>query len=75
MILSILVFIAKTWYLWWMLAILIVLRWFHIVVSARPNVEGLDAMAPEEEEQAYILSWRVLRKTQSISLFKTERAR
>jgi hypothetical protein len=74
-ILSIFTFIAKTWFLWWMLAILIVLRWFHLVASARPTVEGLDAMAPEEEEQAYILSWRILRKTRGISLFKTERAR
>ncbi len=74
MILSIFLFIAKTWYLWWMVAILIVLRWFHLVAAARPTVEGLDAIAPEEEEQAYILSWRVLRKTQGISLFKAERA-
>jgi hypothetical protein len=74
-ILFIFVFIAKTWFLWWILAILIVLRWFHLVAAARPHVEGLDAMAPEEEEQAYILSWRILRKTQGISLFKTERAR
>ena len=73
--LSILMFFAKTWFLWWMLAILIVLRWFHLVASARPTVEGLDATAPEEEEQAYILSWRVLRRTRGISIFKTERAR
>jgi hypothetical protein len=74
-ILSIFTFIAKTWFLWWMLAILIALRWFHLVASARSTVEGLDAIPPEEEEQAYILSWRILRKTQFISLFKTERAR
>lgn len=66
-------FIEKTWFLWWMLAIIIVLRWFH-VVSANPKVEGLDALAPEEEEEAYIVSWRILRKTQVISLFQNERA-
>ena len=58
-----------------MLAILIVLRWFHVGVSANPSVEGLDPIAPEEEVQAYIISWRILRKTQGISLFKTERSR
>jgi len=69
----VILFIEKTWFLWWMLAIIIVLRWFH-VASANPKVEGLDALAPEEEEEADIVSWRILRKTQVISLFQSERA-
>jgi hypothetical protein len=63
----------ETWFLWWMLAIVVVLRWFHLL-SAGTQMEGLDALAPEEEEEAYILAWRILHKTQVISLFKTKRA-
>jgi hypothetical protein len=57
-----------------MLAIILVLRWFYLV-SANTSVEGLDALAPEEEQEAYILSWRILHKAQVISLFETEPAR
>ena len=63
-------FIEKTWFLWWMLAVVLTLRWFHL--STRAKLEGPDALANEEKEQeAYILSWRILRKTQVISLFET----
>jgi hypothetical protein len=67
-------FIAKTWFLWWMFAIVIVLRWFHLLVSANAKMESPNALASEEEQEAYIVSWRVLHKTQVISLFETERA-
>ena len=26
-------FIEKTWFLWWILSILIILRWFHLFLS------------------------------------------
>lgn len=64
-------FIEKTWFLWWMVAIIVVLRWFHL--SAGAKMEGTDAAASEEkEEEAYIRSWRILHKTQVISLFETK---
>jgi hypothetical protein len=54
-----------------MLAIILALRWFHL--STRTKMEGPDALACEEkEEEAYILSWRILHKTQVISLFETK---
>jgi hypothetical protein len=68
--LPVIFFIEKTWFLWWMLAIVLALRWFHLSVSAK--LEGPDAAASEEREQeAYIVSWQILRKTQVISLFET----
>jgi hypothetical protein len=68
---AVILFIEKTWFLWWMLAIILALRWFHL--STRTKMEGPDALACEEkEEEAYILSWRILHKTQVISLFETK---
>jgi hypothetical protein len=66
-------FIAKTWFLWWMLAIVVVVRWFH-TVSVGARLERPGALPSEEEQEAYIRSWRVLRKTQVISLFDSRRA-
>lgn len=63
--------IEKTWFLWWIVATLLALRWFHL--SARTKMEAPDAVASEEKEQeAYILSWRIRHKTQVISLFETK---
>jgi hypothetical protein len=59
-------FIEKTWFLWWMLAVVVILRWFY-VLSAPAKVNAIDTLA-SEEERAYILSWRLLRKAQAISL-------
>ena len=66
------VFIGKTWFLWWMLAIVIALRWLHLQ-SAGIRMEGSDARALKEEG-AYILSWRIFHKEHVVSLFGTERA-
>jgi len=68
-------FIEKTWFLWWMLAIVVAARWFHLL-SAGARMEGPGARAAEEaeEEAAYLRSWRILRKTQVISLFGAKRA-
>ncbi|MGA7218194.1 MAG: hypothetical protein WBX38_07770 [Candidatus Sulfotelmatobacter sp.] len=68
-----LVFIEKTWFLWWMLAMVAGIRWFHLI-SVNSKVEGFEAPAPEEEEQAYIVSWRILRNAQPVSLVETNRA-
>jgi hypothetical protein len=62
----VILFIEKTWFLWWMLAIFVAVRWFHLLSSSR--TEGLDARALEEEERAYIVSWRILNKAQAIPL-------
>jgi membrane-anchored glycerophosphoryl diester phosphodiesterase (GDPDase) len=68
---TVILFIEKTWFLWWMLAIILALRWFHL--STRAKMEAPDAVTSEEKEQeAYILSWRILHKTQVISLFETK---
>jgi hypothetical protein len=66
----VILFIEKTWFLWWMLAIFIVVRWFHML-SAGARMEGFQAVALEEEEEAYIVSWRILHKAQAISLSET----
>jgi hypothetical protein len=66
-------FIAKTWFLWWMLAMVVAVRWFHML-SVGVRMERPDALPSEEEEEAYIRSWQVLRKTQVISLFDSRRA-
>ncbi len=42
-------FFEKTWFLWWILATLVILRWFHLLSS--PTYERfLEAGAREEEE-------------------------
>lgn len=63
-------FIEKTWFLWWMLAIIIAVRWFQLL-SVSVKLEGPDTPA-WEKEKAYMLSWRILHKAQIISLFDAE---
>jgi hypothetical protein len=65
------IFVEKTWFLWWMLTVAVALRWLHLQ-SAGIRMEGSDARALEEE-QAYILSWRIFHREHAISLFGTER--
>lgn len=65
-------FIAKTWFLWWMLAIVLLLRWLH-VLSAGRKPENLDTLAAEEENH-YIVAWRILHKAHVISWFERQRA-
>jgi hypothetical protein len=73
---TVVLFIEKTWFLWWMLAIFLALRWLHVVSAAAKKMEGPDALALElalEEEQDYIVSWRILHKAHPISIFQTKR--
>lgn len=44
-------FIEKTWFLWWMLTIIVAVRCFHLL-SVRARVEGPDGLGPQEEEEA-----------------------
>jgi hypothetical protein len=48
---SVIVFLQKTWFLWWGFATLIILRWFHLV-SLRPDERDLEAADSCEEESA-----------------------
>jgi hypothetical protein len=41
--------IAKTWFLWWMLAIVVIVRWFH-VLSAGATVEARETLSCSREE-------------------------
>jgi hypothetical protein len=70
---SVIHFLAKTWYLWWMLADVLILMWFH-ALTAGNRVESLRRLA-SEEEAAYIASWKVLRKAHAVSfsLLRMER--
>jgi hypothetical protein len=69
----VLLFIAKTWFLWWMLANVVVLRWFY-VLSRRCRLEVphplIAAEAAVEEETEYIVAWQLLRNAQPVSLSK-----
>lgn len=47
-------FIEKTWFLWWILATLIILRWFHRFSSSAES--GVNAAASDEEQAAAIAS-------------------
>ena len=42
-------FIQKTWFLWWILAALIILRWFHLF-SVRMEDEAREAPDAGEEK-------------------------
>lgn len=63
---SVIPFLMKTWLLWWMLADVVILRWLH-VLFARGKMSALNA-SDAGEEQTYIRSWRLLRRSHAISL-------
>lgn len=58
-------FLAKTWFLWWALADVLILLWFHALTAAN-RARNLERLA-SEEEAAYIASWKVLRKASAVS--------
>jgi hypothetical protein len=53
-------FIERTWFLWWILAILVILRWFHLFSSGTEDSaievclpkEGQAGTAPEQTPSA-----------------------
>jgi hypothetical protein len=51
---SVISFFQKTWFLWWILATLIILRWFHLFSSSAET--GLDTAASDEEQAVAIAS-------------------
>lgn len=42
-------FLQKTWFLWWIFATLVILRWFHLL-SSLTNRRVLEAAEPAKEE-------------------------
>jgi zona occludens toxin (predicted ATPase) len=42
-------FISKTWFLWWMFAVAFIVRWFH-VVSAPATTEDFNTDASDREQ-------------------------
>ena len=53
---SVISFFQKTWFLWWILATLIILRWFHLFSSSGES--NVDAAASDEEQATAISGWR-----------------
>ena len=39
-------FLAKTWLLWWFLAVIVILRWFSVVSSMGPDEEASERALP-----------------------------
>jgi hypothetical protein len=50
----VIVFLQKTWYLWWILATLIILRWFHLFTSDKEDEEALEAARSAEEKASAV---------------------
>jgi hypothetical protein len=50
-------FIEKTWFLWWILATLVILRWFQMF-SSTPKI-GPEPSASDKEQTAAIASGSV----------------
>jgi hypothetical protein len=46
---TMILFIAKTWFLWWIFAVVFIVRWFH-VVSARATTENFNTVASDREQ-------------------------
>jgi hypothetical protein len=45
----VILFIQKTWFLWWILASVVILRWFHLF-SSSTHETALEAVDSGEEE-------------------------
>jgi len=39
-------FLAKTWALWWLLAVIVIVRWFSVVSSMGPDEEASERSLP-----------------------------
>jgi hypothetical protein len=48
----VIVFLQKTWSLWWVLATLVILRWFHLFSSRSDEMETKAADSGEEKAAA-----------------------
>jgi hypothetical protein len=50
----------KTWVLWWMLAVMIILRWFHVVSATAPRDPY---ESPEQGNDEYTISGQLVSRT------------
>jgi hypothetical protein len=41
-------FMEKTWFLWWMLAIVVIVRWFHLLQATDTLESDASASAPQQ---------------------------
>ncbi|HZW92403.1 MAG TPA: hypothetical protein VFF64_05470 [Candidatus Eremiobacteraceae bacterium] len=62
-------FVEKTWFVWWIVAIVFTTRWFH-VLARYSKVGDFDAFTSEEEAQ---IPGAHVRKMQAVSLTETKR--
>lgn len=46
---TMILFVAKTWFLWWMFATVFIVRWFHMV-SAHPTAEDFSTPASDRKQ-------------------------
>jgi hypothetical protein len=70
----VILFIEKTWYLWWILANLVALRWFH-ALALRGKLEAPGALRSEEEEETeFIENWQLIHNARPVSLAESKRA-
>jgi hypothetical protein len=47
-------FIQETWFVWWILATLVVLRWFHLFSFRSDNERAFEAADSGEEKAATV---------------------
>jgi hypothetical protein len=47
---------AKTWFLWWLLASVVILRWFHAVAVVDPS-DAQDRPKRDKHEHAIPVRW------------------
>ncbi len=66
-------FVEKTWFLWWIVSIVFAVRWFH-VVAMRSKMESPESQDSAIEEKSDYSVWKLLRHAQSISLSEAKDA-
>jgi len=49
-------FMEETWFLWWIVAVIVILRWFHVSLSGS---EAVDVTVSAEPEGTSIASGRL----------------
>jgi hypothetical protein len=52
------VFFAKTWFLWWALAVVIITRWFRVAAADDPLKERASERSPARMESSLPLNWK-----------------
>jgi hypothetical protein len=64
----VIVFIQRTWFIWWILATVFILRWFHLF-SHRTTVSALELPDLDQEETTH---HQIPPEQQAVYLSKTE---